>query len=151
MKLIDKAAVVAVIDEIVRVLQKNCNPNPMGNMHECLAAAHIEVVNLIKDSLDTLEVKEYDLDKEIDKWYNNEASKEFENVLYEDIEKCAKYFFELGLRYKSSYVSIPSIDDTLKEMGVDPDSKEAKSIKESYYMALDKLLDKFKAQKGDKV
>ena len=95
---ISKDAVVAVIDEIVRGLQKSCNPNPMGNMIECLAAAQIEAVNLIKDSLDTLEAKEVDLDKEIDKWYNNEASKEFENVLYEDIEKCAKYFFELGLK-----------------------------------------------------
>lgn len=95
--------------------------------------------------LDTLEVKEVDLDEEVDNWYNNEASKEFENVLYGDIEKCARYFFELGLRYKSSLASIPNIDDTLKEMGVDPDSKEAKSFKESYYRALDK----FKAQKGE--
>jgi hypothetical protein len=52
----------------------------------------------VEDIIDTLEAKEVDLDKEIDKWYNNEASKEFENVLYEDIEKCAKYFFELGLK-----------------------------------------------------
>ena len=41
--------------------------------------------------------KEVDLEEEVDKWYNNEAPKEFENVLYEDIEKCAKHFFELGL------------------------------------------------------
>ena len=43
------------------------------------------------------EVKDVDLDKEIDDWYQNEASKEFENVFYDDIEKCAKHFFELGL------------------------------------------------------
>lgn len=48
--------------------------------------------------LDTLEVKEVDLEKETDKWYNNEAPKEFENVLYKDIEKCAKHFFELGIK-----------------------------------------------------
>ena len=50
------------------------------------------------EHLDTLEVKDVDLEKEIDKWYNNKASKEFENVLYKDIEKCAKHFFELGLK-----------------------------------------------------
>ena len=50
--------------------------------------------------IDNLEVKEIDLEKEVDKWYNSEASKEFENVLYKDIEKCAKYFFELGYASK---------------------------------------------------
>ena len=47
--------------------------------------------------INTLEVKEVDLDKEIDTWYENKAPKEFENVFYHDIEDCAKYFFELGL------------------------------------------------------
>ena len=35
-----------------------------------------------------------DLETEVDRWYNNEASKEFEDVLYDDIEKCAKHFTE---------------------------------------------------------
>jgi len=47
---------------------------------------------------ENLEVKEVDLEKELDKWYNTEASKDFENVLYKDIEKCAEHFFELGLK-----------------------------------------------------
>lgn len=33
-----------------------------------------------------------DLEVEVDRWYKNEASKDFENVLYADIEKCAKHF-----------------------------------------------------------
>jgi hypothetical protein len=41
-------------------------------------------------------------------------------------------------------ISVPNIDDTLKEEGFDPDSKEAKIIKESYFMAIEKL-----AQKGE--
>lgn len=95
MKLIDKDAVVAVIDEIVRGLQKNCNPNPMGNMYECLAAAQIEVVNLIKDSLDTIEVKEVDLDEEIEK-----CLKQYHMIAVgkEEFEPIAKHFFELGLK-----------------------------------------------------
>lgn len=49
---------------------------------------------------DAIEVKEVDLDKIVDDWYNTKASKEFENVLYSDIENCAKYFFELGLMHR---------------------------------------------------
>ena len=90
----------------------------------------------------TIEMKDVDLDKLLTGFMSRYA---YENGgEYPSAIEIAKHFFELGLRYKSSYVSIPSIDDTLKEMGVDPDSKEAKSFKESYYMALDKLWDKFK-------
>jgi hypothetical protein len=109
MKLIDKAAVVAEIDEIVKGLQKNCNPNPMGNIQECLAAAQIEALNLIKDFLDTFETKEVDLEKEVKnliekekafvtdnrevKYYNGDSF----NHIYE-LEFIAKHFFELGLK-----------------------------------------------------
>ena len=48
------------------------------------------------------------------------------------------------IEVKEVWISIPNIDDTLKEEGLDLDSKEAKIFKESYYMALEKL----KAQKG---
>lgn len=90
----------------------------------------------------TLELKEVDLDKLLTGFMSRYA---YENGgEYPSAIEIAKHFFELGLRYKSSCVSIPSIDDTLKEMGVDPDSNEAKRFKESYYMALDKLWDKFK-------
>ena len=51
------------------------------------------------------------------------------------------------LEVKEVGISIPNIDDTLKEEGLDPDSKEAKIFKESYYLALEKL----KAQKGEEV
>ena len=43
------------------------------------------------------------------------------------------------LEVKEVGISIPNIDDTLKEEGLDPDySKEAKIFKETYYMALEK-------------
>jgi hypothetical protein len=44
-------------------------------------------------------------------------------------------------------ISIPNIDDTLKEEGLDPNSKDAKIFKECYYMAPEEL----KAQKGEEV
>ena len=100
--------------------------------------------DLRDDFINTLEAKEADLDKEIDRYYNIEVPKEFEEVLYEDIEKFAKHFFELGISVNNSTkVTTPDVDNVLKENGVNPDSKEAKIIKESYFMAIEKL-----AQKG---
>lgn len=55
---IPKDALVAEIEKVISGLRRNCNPNPLGNMQECLAAAEIEALNLIKDSINTLEVKE---------------------------------------------------------------------------------------------
>ena len=92
MKLIDKDALVA---EIERLLDK-------GKYHDdydCVFRdGNNSALYALKVRINTLEVKEVDLEKETDKWYNNEASKEFENVLYKDIEKCAKHFFELGMQ-----------------------------------------------------
>lgn len=53
-------------------------------------------VELARDTRykDNVEAKDVDLETEVDRWYNNEASKEFEDVLYDDIEKCAKHFTE---------------------------------------------------------
>ena len=48
----------------------------------------------VQCELDTLEVKEVNLEKEIDVWYQK-PPKEFENI-----EECAKHFFELGLKVK---------------------------------------------------
>ena len=65
MKLIDKAAVLAEIEKVISGLRRNCNPNPLGNRQELLAAVEIEALNLIKDSLDTHKVKDVDFEKEI--------------------------------------------------------------------------------------
>lgn len=68
--------------------------------------------------INTLEVKEVDLEKETDKWYNTKASKEFENVFYGDIEKCAQYFFELGLKtQKAEITPIPLTLEILEKNG----------------------------------
>ena len=83
-----------------------------------------------------LEVKEVDLGEEYDKYYKQER--------HIQTFKLAKHFFELGLNSQRKISYVPNIDDSLKELGVDPDSKEAKIFKESYYTALEKL----KAQKG---
>lgn len=99
----------------------------------------------------TLEVKEVDLKAELNTWRHNhfhggrdfEASGEYlERITQLEL---AKHFFEIGLNSQRKISYVPNIDDSLKELGVDPDSKEAKIFKESYYTALEKL----KAQKGE--
>ena len=54
MNLIDKDAVIAEIKKMVDGLQNNCNPNPLGNIQECLAAAEIEALNCAIDTIDAL-------------------------------------------------------------------------------------------------
>lgn len=132
--LIDKDALVAEIKERIKTYNKG-----YANGDDSRADA----LEVLLHDIDTLEVKEVELEKELEDFLEkNSDSNGFFNPL--DV---AKHFFELGIKSKSSYVSTPNIDDTLKEMGVDPDSKSAKSFKEFYYMALEK----FKAQKGERV
>ena len=121
----------------------------------CKEEAYNEVLSL----LDILKAKEVDLDEEIDKFYGM-YRKDGQTFLLEDNEECvdwkvdcnpdfeiafAKHFFELGLNAQQKISYVPNIDDILKKEGLDPDSKEAKIFKESYYTAMEKL----KAQKGE--
>lgn len=58
-------------------------------------------IELAYSYIKSIEAKEVNLEKEIDDWYNNIAPEEFTNVHYDNIEQCAKYFFELGLNAKN--------------------------------------------------
>lgn len=44
----------AEIDKIIEGLKVSCSPNPMGTIEECLAAAEIETLELVKSSVDQL-------------------------------------------------------------------------------------------------
>lgn len=100
--LIDKDIVVAEIEKRIAENKKDierASHSFSANNLEDYFEGYEDALALFKQQfLDTLEVKEVDLDKEIDRYYNIEAPKEFEDVLYEDIEKFAKHFFELGMR-----------------------------------------------------
>jgi hypothetical protein len=50
-----------------------------------------------KHLIDTLEVKEVDLEREIDKMWDN-TSDAFSEDGWKEFEEIAKYFFELGLK-----------------------------------------------------
>ena len=128
---IPKSALVAEINK--RIIDA-----PINN----IGHQRVWAYNDVKDIIKTLEVKEVDFDAEWKKYFEYRG-----DVATINIKHLAKHFFELGISVSNSTkVTIPDIDDVLKENGVNPDSKEAKIIKESYFMAIEKL-----AQKGEKV
>ena len=93
MKLIDRDTLVA---EIENLLDK-------GKYHEEYDCAYRDGNNgalyALKGKLDTLEIKEVDLEKEVELWMQGKPSVNFEwgNVA-DAMRDCAKYFFELGLK-----------------------------------------------------
>ena len=54
MKYIDAEKITAEIDKIIEGLKKKCNPNPMGTTEECLSAAEIEALELVKSAIDEM-------------------------------------------------------------------------------------------------
>lgn len=145
MKLIPLDALVAEIDKL-----QLCTMDEHLNFYSAEAQGEYNALSKLESFLDTLEVKEVDLEKEIEEHVIYMPMSEFTHESeVEDFHEWAReefrHFFELGLSVSNSIkVTTPDIDDVLKENGVNPYSKEAKVFKESYYMALEKL----KAQKG---
>ena len=107
-KYISKAAIVAEIEKKLQDLI-TCKENTSFTEQRVVLWAKIDMCNEIFSILDTLEVKEVDLEKEIEniiekekafvtdnrevKYYNGDSF----NHIYE-LEFIAKYFFELGLK-----------------------------------------------------
>jgi len=96
MKLIDKSAVIA---EIKRMRDK---AYPQSEWNH----GYVTSCEKILSFLDTIEVKEVDSDKEIGMyttkellWKRNKATNVF-HLTQGDIDRIAKYFFELGIKSK---------------------------------------------------
>ena len=152
MTLIDKDALVAEIERMQDAIKAT------DRISKEQAEAYKVCVKLRFFVEDTLEVKEVDFGTEVYKYIDEHfnvyddgnqtlQTKDKKSLIGRvNVENIAKHFFELGLSVSNSTkVTTPDIEDVLKENGVNPYSKEAKIIKESYYMALEKL----KAQKGE--
>ena len=58
MKYIDAERVKVEIDKIVNGLKSNCNPNPLGTTEECMVAAEIGALELVKNSIDKMKQEE---------------------------------------------------------------------------------------------
>ena len=129
MQYIDKNAVVAEID---RIKNTEYNGNTIGDDVACCA------LDMTIVAINTIEVKEVDLEKEIDIWYNKFAT----NNGF-DWNGFAKHFFELGIYSQLSWQDIKR----LAEIGdAFMNSEESDNLSEDEYYT--EILNKFKAQKG---
>lgn len=54
MKYIEAEKIKAEIDKIIDALKISCNPNPLGTTDDCLVAAEIEALGLVKDTIDEM-------------------------------------------------------------------------------------------------
>lgn len=58
MKYIEAERITAEIDKIIEGLKRSCNPDPMGTTEECMAAAEIEALDLVKTTIDEMKQEE---------------------------------------------------------------------------------------------
>lgn len=145
--LIDKAAVVAEIEK----LKGENKPNSKSISEYVKGGVYGFDMALEKvlSNLDTLEVKEADLKKEIDSWYYHLNIPENCNIpqttiVIDIIEKTAKHFFELGLSSQLSWQDVKR----LAEIGETfMNSEESDNLSEEEYYT--EILNKFKAQKWE--
>ena len=105
MKLIDKDKIVAELEKLITNGKLKCQQSQENNDQESYIAwsEHIATCGKILLFLDTLEVKEVDLEKEINEWQGCEAFPEGVDITplpkaMEIVERTAKHFFELGLK-----------------------------------------------------
>jgi len=112
MKLIDKSALVAEIDRLRRVRPSDSLQPTEENKLDWLAGKAFCIASL-KVFLDTIEMKEVDLEKEIDNYISSNffgsqtmgffANRTKEEPNGQDIALCAKHFFELGMQQSKNY------------------------------------------------
>ena len=142
MKLIDKDKVISILSSNITHIKLDMK---CGFLEERKGTEKILVLKHIISLVNTLEVKDVDLEKEFESFLDNIEGvprmwhSDEQIVWAKDI---AKHFFKLGLSIAQPHITMPNIDDILKEGGVEPNSKVAKMFKESYYKALDNTLHK---------
>lgn len=96
---IDKSALAAEIKRRKNLCKKiflDLRTQENKDYYQGKSEAYKEMITF----LDTLEVKETDLDKEFDRYCDNLYLIDLENEPYAELFECAKHFFELGLKAK---------------------------------------------------
>lgn len=58
MKYIEADKIKAEIDTIINALKKSCDPNPMGTTMDCMTAAEIEALEIVKGIIDKMKQEE---------------------------------------------------------------------------------------------
>lgn len=93
-KYIDKFAVMAEIESYINSF---CDRN--GNLEDIETnGLTYETLYDLKNSIDTLEVKEVDLEKEFDNYAKDILACDVQFEPFTHLYNCAKHFFELGLK-----------------------------------------------------
>ena len=128
---ISKSALVAEMDRRLEELYKllpNASDVENGTItiSEACNTGKYTALESFEDYVDTLEVKEVDLEKETKKWWKERLHLNPENQLWMDAHQSivfAKHFFELGLQVRTdkelveeAYSHLDSIKDTADRM-----------------------------------
>ena len=100
---IDKSKVVADLESWRDRIKIGIFSIPLTGSDKAYATFEYEIIGKIRDYLNTFEVKEVNLEKEIDQWQGYEAFPEGVEITplpkaMEIVERTAKHFFELGLK-----------------------------------------------------
>ena len=139
MKLIDKDTLVAEFNRLIAELVEKGE----DTMFEQGRISAFEDAKLF---LDTLEVKEVDLQSEIDHVWDN-TSDNFSEDGWKEFEDIAKHFFELGME-----VSNPlTVKDIKKIYHLVNEVSDDLGVRAMYVNIYQEALKRFKAQKGEKV
>jgi hypothetical protein len=150
-KYISKDALVAEIERRLNELydllpDASKVENGMITISEACNTGKYTALESFRRFLDTLEVKEVDLEKEIDKEIETRWRGEY--LFTSKFRESAKHFFELGLK-ESNPLTWQDVK-LLSEIGEDfMNSWESNNFSEEEYYQ--EILKRFKAQKGEEV
>ena len=138
----------ALVEEVKKLIDEIYAGRPFDALSSEQQTA-LWYVKSIMSSINSLEVKEVDLEEEIKKYSMELAMKENNGDWLKDITATAKYFFELGLFSQLTWKDIRLIS----EIGEDfMNSEESDNLgEEEYYtMILNKLKEKGRDYKTDR-
>jgi hypothetical protein len=160
MKLIDKDAVLAIIEKFMYGANIEADIASTGVcFDEKVADAKYQLCKCIKDKINTLEMKEVDIEKEVIDWWNAHYSSKaytFEGYSGHYIEnstliEIAKHFFELGVNASNplTWIDMMLIHKCCKDaMNRNLNAWQTAGGQQKIY---EDVLKHFKALKGEKV
>lgn len=169
MKLIDKDDLIAKIDKFMYGANLEADIASTGEcFNEEVANAKYKLCKQIKEEIDTLEVKEVDLEKELDKFYGM-YRKDGQTFSLEDNEECvdwkvdcnpkfeksfARHFFELGLKAQNKITSLQQQRISVMKMefwtGLQTFDESEMTLSDAYNQGVDDILEELGLKTKDK-
>ena len=97
---IDKSAIVAELEKRIKECNKLAEAAADNNLSNSLQANELLIrqYTSLLNFLDTLEVKEVDLDKEFDNYTKDILACDVQFEPFTHLYNCARHFYELGLK-----------------------------------------------------